>query len=77
MHTYKNNGSNTITYKGITWEPGEEHAVSFFVPYSELGLTKTGDVMWNASPTAGGTVGWVCVSSGSPGTWKAFGTIAS
>jgi hypothetical protein len=43
MHTYKNNGSNTITYKGITWEPGEEHAVSFFVPHGELGLTKTSD----------------------------------
>lgn len=38
---------------------------------------QTGDIVWNLSPSAGGTVGWVCVSGGTPGTWKAFGTIAS
>ena len=36
-----------------------------------------GDIVYDETPTAGGTVGWVCVTSGSPGTWKTFGTIAS
>lgn len=27
--------------------------------------------------TAGTSIGWVCTASGSPGTWKSFGTIAS
>lgn len=36
-----------------------------------------GDIVFNTGATASGTVGWVCVSSGSPGTWKTFGTIAS
>jgi parallel beta-helix repeat protein len=36
-----------------------------------------GDVCWNATPSAAGTVGWVCVTAGAPGTWKAFGTIAA
>jgi len=35
-----------------------------------------GDVVWNQTPSAGGTIGWVCVTTGHPGTWKAFGAIA-
>lgn len=35
-----------------------------------------GDVIWNSSPAAGGTVGWVCVTAGTPGVWKTFGNIA-
>jgi len=34
------------------------------------------DIVWNSTPTAGGAVGWVCVVAGSPGTWKAFGSIS-
>lgn len=36
-----------------------------------------GDIVYNTAPTAGGTIGWVCTTAGSPGTWKTFGTIAS
>lgn len=35
-----------------------------------------GDIVYDSTPSAGGTIGWVCTSSGSPGTWKTFGTIA-
>ena len=31
-----------------------------------------GDIRWNTSPSAGGAMGWVCTSGGTPGTWKAF-----
>lgn len=34
-----------------------------------------GDVAYQTNPSAGGNVGWVCITSGSPGVWKAFGTI--
>ncbi len=34
-----------------------------------------GDIIYNLQPAAGGYLGWVCVSGGSPGTWKAFGAI--
>jgi len=34
-----------------------------------------GDIVWNRDPAAGGTVGWVCVTGGTPGTWKSFGAI--
>jgi hypothetical protein len=36
-----------------------------------------GDIVYNRSPSAGGNVGWICVTAGTPGTWKAFGSIAS
>ena len=35
-----------------------------------------GDIVLNTVPSGGGTIGWVCTASGSPGTWKAWGDIA-
>ena len=37
----------------------------------------SGDVVMNSAPSAGGYVGWVCVTGGNPGTWKTFGAISS
>ena len=34
-----------------------------------------GTVLWNANAAAGGTVGWVNVGAGNPGTWRSFGSI--
>lgn len=39
------------------------------------GTHVAGEVVFNGDPIAGGTVGWVCVTGGSPGTWKSFGTV--
>jgi len=39
------------------------------------GTWNKGDVVYNNAPVAGGKLGWVCVTSGTPGTWKAFGAI--
>lgn len=41
------------------------------------GTWKMGDVRYNPNPAAGGFVGWVCVTAGTPGIWKAFGAIAA
>lgn len=41
-----------------------------------VGAWEQSDIIINTAPTAGGNIGWVCVTSGSPGTWKTFGTIA-
>jgi hypothetical protein len=35
----------------------------------------TGEIVFNTAPVAGGKVGWVCTTAGTPGTWKAFGPI--
>ena len=34
-----------------------------------------GSIRYNIAPVAAGKVGWVCITAGSPGTWKAFGVI--
>ena len=34
-----------------------------------------GDIIWNTSPVRTSYVGWVCVMSGTPGTWEPFGFI--
>lgn len=39
------------------------------------GAHARGEIRFNRSPNAGGSVGWICVTAGAPGTWKAFGSI--
>ncbi|MUU72423.1 glycosyl hydrolase family 28-related protein [Pseudarthrobacter sp. GA104] len=48
------------------------------IPSTEQpGMTHNrGDVAYNRTPTAGGTVGWICVAAGKPGIWKSLGTVA-
>lgn len=41
------------------------------------GTWARGDIVWHSSPAASGNIGWVCTAAGTPGTWKAFGTIAA
>jgi len=36
-----------------------------------------GNIVWNSAPAAGGVPGWVCVTSGTPGTWKAMANLAA
>jgi Pectate lyase superfamily protein len=39
------------------------------------GTYAQGAIVLNDSPAAAGKIGWVCVTGGSPGTWKAWGVI--
>jgi len=41
------------------------------------GTWARGDQCMNPLPSAGGTPGWVCVTGGAPGTWKAMANIAA
>jgi hypothetical protein len=41
----------------------------------ETGTYSTGSIVWNTKPEVGRCVGWVCVRSGSPGSWMPFGEI--
>ncbi len=36
-----------------------------------------GDIVYNINPTPGGSIGWVCTTSGNPATWKTFGVISA
>lgn len=43
--------------------------------YPTTGYWAQGDITYNTTPTAGGTLGWVCTTGGNGGVWKTFGTI--
>jgi len=49
--------------------------VSFGSALPTTGTATRGDIVWNTGASASGKAGWICVTSGSPGTWKAFGSI--
>lgn len=34
-----------------------------------------GEIVFDNTPAPGGRIGWVCVTAGTPGVWKAFGAI--
>lgn len=55
-------------------EPGGWRAAGRAAPSD--GPWLQGDMLWNSDPDSGDPIGWVCTEAGSPGTWKAFGTIA-
>jgi len=40
-----------------------------------VGTWAVGDVLYVGAPVAGGNIGWVCTTAGTPGTWKSFGAI--
>lgn len=56
-----------------SWNPAEYQGTAA----PTTGTWVVGDKVHNTAPAAGGTVGWVCTTAGTPGTWKTFGTIAA
>lgn len=69
---FNSNINNTTKELMNSWNQGHDHRGSA----PTTGTWAVGDIVWDTSPTAGGTIGWVCTTAGTPGTWKAFGTIA-
>jgi hypothetical protein len=58
-------GQNRVAYK----------LVGAAVPVG--GTWTVGDTVFFNAPTAGGSIGAVCVAEGTPGTWKTFGAISA
>lgn len=42
-----------------------------------VGTWRQGDRVWKISVAAGGSPGWICTTSGTPGTWKAMANVAA
>jgi hypothetical protein len=40
------------------------------------GTHVVGEIVFNADPVATGFIGWVCITAGTPGTWKSWGVIS-
>lgn len=68
------NSDNEINRAGLASAPPRE-AWGTTTPAS--GYWQRGSRIWNIAPSASGTAGWICVTAGSPGTWKTFGAIAA
>ncbi|NYE07277.1 hypothetical protein F4694_004062 [Bacillus niacini] len=52
---------------------GKRHHFGTAAPTT--GTWAVGDIYYNTAPVAGGKVGWICTTAGTPGTWKSFGAI--
>lgn len=73
--------SNTVLwflYFGDAWWEGPRN---FGTPQNRgtaiptTGYHVQGEIIWRSNVVAGGNIGWVCVTPGIPGIWKAFGTV--
>jgi len=69
-------GDNT-TMEGYEMANGKRIFWASAAPTSSEFDGVQGDIVWNTGPSAGETPGWVCVTAGSPGTWKAMANLAN
>jgi len=77
-HIYDNvGGRSVLKYTGVDAVTIAHETYDTAAP--STGTWIRGARVWNTEPSAGpGTyAGWVCVSAGTPGTWKGFGAIES
>ena len=65
LSTYYFGEYNQMKYRGLA------------SAHPTTGTWLQGDIVWNSLPAASGTIGWVCVTGGTPGTWKTFGAISA
>jgi hypothetical protein len=69
--TFYSGARHNIREVGNSWN----RATSTGTAAPSSGTWAVGDVVWSTNPAAGGTIGWVCTTAGTPGTWKTFGSI--
>ena len=55
---------------------GPTNSVTWTYQAPVVGAWIRGDIAWNFNAAAGGIPGWMCVASGTPGTWKAMANLA-
>jgi polygalacturonase len=69
-------GLNNLAARNI---PGNAfgQVIGFGSSAPASGTHYVGEVQLHSAPAASGNIGWVCTTSGSPGTWKTFGAIAA
>lgn len=56
-------------------ESGRSGIVGAGVAPPSTGTFQAGALWLNDAPNAGGFAGWICIASGTPGSWRAFGKI--
>ena len=80
------NPGNGITTSSVTLSPqsisilqdtASSATLQFGAAAPTTGAQIQGSIVFNLYAAALGEVGWVCVTSGTPGTWKTFGVISA
>ncbi|MBW1992534.1 MAG: hypothetical protein JRI59_10580, partial [Deltaproteobacteria bacterium] len=69
--------SDNTLMDGIITSQGKRQFWASAAPSSSEFEGQKGDIVWNTGPSAGGTPGWICVTAGNPGTWKAMANLAN
>lgn len=65
--------SLAVNYEDRNWV--DQRTVGHQTAAPSSGTWERGDIIWNSTPSAGGAPGWVCVTGGTPGTWKAMANL--
>jgi hypothetical protein len=66
--------NGTVLSAGMQIQNGRQLTTGTAAPTS--GTWNRGDVVQNTAPSSGGYAGWICMASGTPGTWAGYGVIA-
>lgn len=76
---FKSDGE-AIVAPGQVWVLGTMHigasAQTSGTAAPTTGTYARGSIVWNSAPSAAGPPGWMCVTAGTPGTWKAMANLA-
>jgi len=67
----------TDTVSTARWTGSKFEGWRDATPVAAVATFQVGDIMWKETPAAAGVIGQVCTTSGEPGTWNDFGTIAA
>lgn len=76
MEVLEDQGQMAKTTDRLLRTPGQR-AERYASAAPSTGYHAVGERVWNSAPTAGGTIGWVCTTAGTPGTWKTWGAITA
>ncbi|MBW2621286.1 MAG: right-handed parallel beta-helix repeat-containing protein [Deltaproteobacteria bacterium] len=66
---------NYATAQGVNFHTGKPFPFGFGSAAPGAGTHRQGDYIYNNDVDAGEYMGWICVTAGTPGTWKGFGII--
>lgn len=67
------NSTTPIYINGQGFKAAKKRFYGTGIP--SVGTYEAGDIIWNTSPVLGGALGWICIVSGTVGTWVQFGEI--
>lgn len=77
---YKSSGNEDFFNLSTTINAWGSTACSYYAGRQQFGNAAPaagkwfrGDIVWNFQPAAGFYTGWICLASGTPGTWAPFG----